>query len=141
MDVLMLAGRYTLLDQDGLDELLPLCIEKGISVVAAGVMNSGILANPAAGASYNYKPADAALVQRATALREACERHGVPLRAAAIQFVLAHPAITSLVAGVRTIAHLDEYPTLMKVDIPDALWEELRDRHLIRPDAPLPSAS
>jgi len=137
LDVVMLAGRYTLLDQEGLDELLPLCAEKGISVMAAGVMNSGILAKPGAGATYNYQPADPALVERAVALQAVCDRHGVPLRAAAIQFVLAHPAVTSVVAGVRTIGHLDEYPALMRVPIPDALWSELRDRRLIRPDAPV----
>jgi D-threo-aldose 1-dehydrogenase len=138
MDVFMLAGRYTLLDQEALDELLPVCIDRHIAVVAVGVMNSGILAKPEGGATYNYRPADAAMLRRASELKAACERHGVPLRAAAIQFVLANPAITSLVAGVRTMAHLDDYPEAMKRRIPAGLWAELRERGLIRADAPVP---
>jgi D-threo-aldose 1-dehydrogenase len=141
MDVFMLAGRYTLLDQEALHELLPLCIDKGIAVVAVGVMNSGILAKPGSGATYNYAPADEAVIARAAALEESCERHRVSLRAAAIQFVLAHPAVTSVVAGVRTIEHLDDYPELMQQRIPPELWAELRERGLIAPDAPVPDQS
>jgi D-threo-aldose 1-dehydrogenase len=78
-------------------------------------------------------------VERARRLAEACGRHGVPLKAAAVQFPLAHPAVVSLVAGVRRIDHLDEYPALMRHPIPDDLWQELRDEGLIPRDAPVPT--
>ena len=138
-DVFMVAGRYTLLDQAALPELLPLCLEKGIAVVIAGVMNSGILADPRPGSPFNYAPADAVWVERAQRLRDVCERHGVPLKAAAVQFVFAHPAVVSLAAGVRRIAHLEEYPTLLRTPIPAALWDELRASGLLPADAPTPT--
>jgi D-threo-aldose 1-dehydrogenase len=137
-DVFLLAGRYTLLDQDALPELLPLCVARGVSVLVGGVMNSGVLADPRPGARFDYGPATPEVVERARGLAAACERHGVPLRAAAMQFPLAHPAVTGLIAGVRTIEHLDEYPTLLRLPIPAALWEELRATGLIAPDAPTP---
>jgi D-threo-aldose 1-dehydrogenase len=139
-DVFMLAGRYTLLDQSGLAELLPLCVEKGISVVAAGIMNSGLLADPKPGALFDYVPASPALVDRAARIRDISARHGVGIRAAAIQFPLAHPAVKAIVAGVRSVEHFDDYPRLLREPIPDALWAELRAEHLIAPDAPVPTA-
>ena len=139
-DVFMLAGRYTLLDQTGLAELLPLCVEKGISVVAAGIMNSGLLSDPKPGAMFNYVPAPPQLVDRARRIRDVCARHGVGIRAAAIQFPLAHPAITAIVAGVRSVDHFDDYPRLLREPIPDALWAELRAERLIAPGAPVPTA-
>jgi D-threo-aldose 1-dehydrogenase len=138
MDVLMLAGRYTLLDHSALDELLPVCAEKGIAVVQVGVMNSGILADPKPGATFNYVPAPPELIARAQALRAACDRYDVPLKAAAVQFALAHPQVVSLVAGVRTIEHLEEYPALMQRHIPGELWEALRTERLIPEAAPVP---
>jgi D-threo-aldose 1-dehydrogenase len=138
-DVFMLAGRYTILDQEGLSELLPLCLEKGIAVIAAGVMNSGILANPAPGGRFNYVPASAAVVDKARRLEASCARHGVPLKAAAVQFPLAHPAVAAVVAGVRRIDHLEEYPGLLRMSIPAALWDDLRTDGLIPPNAPTPS--
>jgi D-threo-aldose 1-dehydrogenase len=138
-DVFMLAGRYTLLDQSGLAELLPLCLEKGISVVAVGVMNSGILADPRPGARYDYRTAAPALVERAARIGEVCARHGVPLRAAAIRFPLGHPAVASVAAGVRTTAHFDDYPRALATIIPAALWDELRAEGLIDPAAPTPA--
>ena len=113
-DVFLVASRYTLLDQEALTELLPLCQERGIAVLVGGVMNSGVLADPRPGSHYDYGPAPAEVVERARRLAAACDRHGVPLRAAAIQFPLAHPAVTGLIAGVRTVEHLDEYPALMR---------------------------
>jgi D-threo-aldose 1-dehydrogenase len=107
--------------------------------MAGGVMNSGVLADPRPGAAFDYSPAPPAVVERARGLREACERHGVPVRAAAMQFPLAHPAVTSLVAGVRSITHLDEYPALLGHPIPADLWSELRASGLIAPDAPVPA--
>ena len=139
-DVFLVAGRYTLLDQTALPELLPLCVEKGIAVVLGGVMNSGLLADPRPGATFDYAPADAARIERAEAIRAVCERYGVPLRAAAVQFSLAHPAVASLVAGVRRVEHLDEYPELMRRPIPADLWSELKADRLLAADAPTPSA-
>jgi D-threo-aldose 1-dehydrogenase len=135
-DVFLLAGRYTLLDQEGLGELLPLCVERGIAIVLGGVMNSGILADPRPDSRFDYRPADPALVERARRLDAICARHGVPLKAAAIQFPLAHPAVASLVAGVRRVAHLDDYPAMMRWPIDPDLWAELRAEALIPPDAP-----
>jgi D-threo-aldose 1-dehydrogenase len=139
MDVFMLAGRYTLLDQEALPELLPRCVAKGIAVVVVGVMNSGVLADPGRAARFDYQPAPDAIVDRVRRMSAVCERYGVPLRAAAIQFPLAHPAVAGLIAGVRTAAHLDDYPVAMRLPIPAALWEELRHEGLIRSEAPTPA--
>jgi D-threo-aldose 1-dehydrogenase len=140
-DVFLLAGRYTLLDQDALSELLPTCLERNVAVVIGGVMNSGILAAPGQEGRFNYKPAPTAIVERARRLAAACARHDVPLKAAAIQFPLAHPAVVSVVAGVGRIAHLDEYPSFMRQPIPAALWDELATEGLIAPGSPLPSGN
>jgi D-threo-aldose 1-dehydrogenase len=140
-DVFMVAGRYTLLDQEALRELLPLCLDKRVAVVAAGVMNSGLLADPKPGARFNYVPAAPQLVERATRIRDVCTRHGVAIREAAIQFPLAHPAIAGVVAGVRSPEHLDDYPRAMRRSISDDLWAELRVEGLIAADAPVPGAS
>jgi D-threo-aldose 1-dehydrogenase len=139
-DVFLLAGRYTLLDQEALAELLPLCVERGVAILAGGVMNSGILADPRPGSRFDYRAADPAIVDRARRFAAICAGHGVPLRAAAAQFPLAHPAVASVVAGVRRIDHLDEYPALLRQPIPDDLWLELRSEGLIDPAAPLPSS-
>jgi D-threo-aldose 1-dehydrogenase len=137
-DVFLLAGRYTLLDQEALAELLPLCLDRDIAILVGGVMNSGILADPRPGSRFNYRPASAEVVERARRLALVCDRHAVPLRAAAIQFPLAHPAVRSLIAGVRRIDHLDEYPELMRLSIPANLWTDLRAEGLIPADAPVP---
>ena len=137
-DVFLVAGRYTLLDQEALVELLPTCVERGIGVMIGGVMNSGVLADPRLGSYFNYRPAAPAVLERARRLAEICDRHAVPLRAAAIQFPLAHPAVRSLIAGVRRVEHLDEYPELMRRPIPGDLWTELRAERLIAAEAPVP---
>jgi D-threo-aldose 1-dehydrogenase len=137
-DVFLVAGRYTLLDQEAFGELLPLCVERGIGILIGGVMNSGVLTDPGPGSRYNYRPAPPAVIDRARRLAAVCERHAVPLRAAAIQFPLAHPAVRSLIAGVRRIEHLDEYPELMRRPIPADLWAELRAEGLIPSEAPVP---
>ena len=139
MDAFLVAGRYTLLDQDALPELLPVCLERGISVLIGGVMNSGVLANPRPGAHFDYGPASPAILDRARRFAATCERHGVPLRAAAMQFPLAHPAVAGLIAGVRRVDHLDEYPALMRRAIPGILWDDLRAEGLIAADAPTPA--
>jgi D-threo-aldose 1-dehydrogenase len=139
IDVILLAGRYTILDQGALDDLLPACLDGGVGVFAAGVMNSGVLANPGVESRFNYTPAPSQVVERARRIAEMCVRHDVPLRAAAVQFAMAHPAMTALVTGVRTPAHLEEYPALATQAIPPGLWDELRSEGLIRSDAPTPS--
>jgi D-threo-aldose 1-dehydrogenase len=138
-DVFLLAGRYTLLDQEALGELLPLCVERRIAIVLGGVMNSGILAQPRADSRFDYRPADLTVVDRARRLEAVCARHGVALKAAAIQFPLAHPAVASLLAGARRVGHLDDYPAMMRWPIDPDLWAELRSEALIPPDAPTPS--
>lgn len=137
-DVFMLAGRYTLLEQPALARLLPRCVDKDISIVIAGVMNSGILADPTPGARYNYGDAPGALIEKAQRIAAVCGRHGVPLKTAAIQFPLAHPAVASIAAGVRTIAHFNDYPAAMRTDVPAQLWDELRHEGLIPMEAPTP---
>jgi D-threo-aldose 1-dehydrogenase len=140
-DVFLVAGRYTLLDHSALGELLPLCVEKRIAVMIGGVMNSGLLVDPRPDSRFDYSPVARPWLERALRVKEVCERHAVPLRAAAIQFPLAHPAVASLVTGVRRIEHLEEYPRLMQEPIPDELWQELRAARLIPAEAPVPSAA
>jgi D-threo-aldose 1-dehydrogenase len=124
-DAFMLAGRYTLLDQTALPEFLPLCAAKGIGIVAAGVYNSGILADPRTKARFNYVPAPQALVARALRLEAVCQRWAVPLKAAAAQFPFSHPAVTAVVLGCRTAADVAENAALMQLPIPPDLWTEL----------------
>jgi D-threo-aldose 1-dehydrogenase len=131
-DCFLLAGRFTLLDQSGLDELLPLCHREGIAVVAGGVLNSGILADPRPGAHYNYLPAPPELVERALRLAEVCDRHGVPLAAAAMQFPLRHPAVASVLVGARSPAEVEEDVRLFRWEVPDELWADLAATGLIR---------
>ena len=138
MDVLLVANRYTLLDQGALPELLPRCLERGIAVMVGGVMNSGVMVDPWPGSRFDYGPAPEAVVERGRRIAEGCRRLGVPLHAAAIQFPLAHPAVTGLIAGVRTAAHLDDYPASLRMAIPAALWAELRQEGLIAAGAPTP---
>ena len=138
-DCFLVAGRYTLIDQVALLELLPLCFERGIAVILGGVYNSGILADPRPGAMFDYAPAASALVERAQHLQAVCRRHGVPLKAAAIQFPLAHPAVTSLLLGARSVAELEENLELLATPVPVDLWEELRRERLIPEEAPVPT--
>ncbi|MFC5925005.1 aldo/keto reductase [Micromonospora vulcania] len=137
-DCLMLAGRYTLLDQSGLDELLPLCQQRGISVLAAGVYNSGLLADPKPGAPYDYTPADQTLLDRATAIRSVCDRYDVPLRAAAIQFPFGHPAVASVVVGARDPEQIADNVAMVEWDIPGALWAALKTEGLLPREVPTP---
>lgn len=137
-DCFLLAGRYTLLEQGALEELLPLCVERGIAIIAGGVYNSGILADPKPGAHYNYAAAPTTLLERAQRIRAVCERHGVPLKAAAVQFPLGHPAVATVVIGCRSVAQLDESLEMFAIDIPPALWHELKAEGLLQADAPTP---
>ena len=133
VDLVMLAGRYTLLEQGAVDDLLPLALERGVGVVIAGVYNTGLLssARPAAGAKYEYADAPTDLIERANAIADVCERHGVSLPAAALAFPLLHPAVVSVVVGVRDAAQVDGNVERYNTSIPPALWTELVARHLL----------
>lgn len=138
LDVVLLAGRYTLLDQTALADLLPLCENRGVSVVIGGVFNSGILVDPVPGAHFNYLPADQASLAKARAIQEVCEEYELPLAAAAVQFPLAHPRVCSVLIGPRTISELDTDLSLFEVEIPPQLWADLRREGLLDPDIPTP---
>ena len=141
-DCFLLAGRYTILEQGALDELLPLCLEKDISIIAGGTYNSGILATGSQGgpdgARYDYMEAPPEIVAKVRGLEEAAATHAVDLRAAASQFALAHPAVACIVPGTRRPERVLDNLELVRVEIPSAFWDELRDRDLIRTDAPVP---
>jgi D-threo-aldose 1-dehydrogenase len=125
LDCVLAAGRYTLLDQAAATDLFPVCQRRGVAVLAAGVFNSGILAGPDDGGTYDYAPAPPAVAARARRLRDACARHGVPLPAAALQFPLRHPAVTAAVVGARSAGEITEDVSYLSTPIPDALWTEL----------------
>ena len=125
VDVVLAAGRYTLLDQSAADALLPAARERGVSVIAGGVFNSGLLAAPAPGATYDYKAAPQALLARAQELERVCAGYGVPLRAAAARFPLTHPAVASVLIGARSAAEITDAITLRGAGLPAARWEAL----------------
>ena len=124
-DCFLLAGRYTLLDRAGARELLPLCMERGIGIIAGGVFNSGILADPRPGGTFNYRAAPTDVVARAQRLAATCDAHGVALKAAALQFPLRHPAVPTVLTGCRSVAEVEENVQLFESRIPDDLWREL----------------
>jgi D-threo-aldose 1-dehydrogenase len=138
IDAVMCAGRYTLLDQRALDKLFPACEEHGTVVVAAGIMNSGLLANPRPGSKYDYAPASTEMLSRALAIKRLCDLRGIPLRAAALQFVFAHPLVVSAVIGARKTAHIDDAIANVQLDIPASLWDELRAEGLLSERVPTP---
>ena len=137
-DCFLVAGRYTLLDQSALPELLPICRVRGIAVILGGVFNSGILADPRPGATYDYSLAAPELVERARRIADVCARHRVPLKAAALQFPLAHPAVTSLLLGARSVAELEENLALLRLELPGELWTDLHREQLLAAEAPTP---
>jgi D-threo-aldose 1-dehydrogenase len=139
-DLFLLAGRYTLLEQTALQTFLPLCAQRGIAVVAGGVFNSGLLADPGADARYDYDPAPAALIERARRLSDVCRRHDVPLKAAALQFPLAQPVVAAILTGARSRTEITENVALFDLPIPDDLWHELKAEGLLADAAPTPSA-
>ncbi|MBT2444466.1 aldo/keto reductase [Streptomyces sp. ISL-36] len=138
VDVVLLAGRYTLLDQSGLAELLPAARARGVSVVAGGVFNSGLLADPHPAATYDYAAPPAGTLRRAVRMREICERHGVPLRAVAARFPLGHPAVAGVLLGLRSEKEAADAADMLGRDIPAALWEELRRERHLAAGAPVP---
>jgi D-threo-aldose 1-dehydrogenase len=139
VDLLMLAGRYTLLEQDSLDDLLALCAERGVGIVAAGVFNSGLLARAQPAGRYDYGDAPPAIVERARAIAAVCERHGTTLPAAAMAFPLAHPAVASVCVGARSAEQIARNASLYREPIAPDLWLELKAEGLLRDDAPVPA--
>jgi D-threo-aldose 1-dehydrogenase len=138
-DCFMLAGRYTLLDHTALATFMPDCERRGISVLMAAPFNSGILATGATpGATFFYLEADAEIVARTQRIEAVCARHGVALAAAALQFPLAHPAVASVVTGMRSAAEVEANLAHCRTRIPDAFWEELKHERLIARAAPVP---
>jgi D-threo-aldose 1-dehydrogenase len=125
LDCILVAGRYTLLDDSAASHLFPLCLRRGVAVLAGGVFNSGILADAADGARYDYAPAPPAVLARARRLRDTCARYDVPLAAAALQFTLRHPAVTAAVVGARTPEEIRSDVSHLSQTIPEALWEEV----------------
>jgi D-threo-aldose 1-dehydrogenase len=134
-DAFLLAGRYTLLEQAPLDDLLPKCAAAGVSIVVGGPLNSGILAGRE---TWNYVPAPAEIIARVDAIRRVCDSHNVPLAAAALQFPLAHPAVAAIIPGPRDAAEFTANLALLRHPIPAALWADLRQAGLLHPQAPVP---
>jgi D-threo-aldose 1-dehydrogenase len=139
-DTLLVAGRYTLLEQDALNELLPLCERRGTAIVIGGGFNGGILATGAVpGAKWNYAPAPAHIMEKVRKIEAVCARYKVPLAAAALQFLLAHPAVASHVPGTRTVEQMTQNLMLVAHPIPKSFWQELKAEGLVRQDAPVPA--
>jgi D-threo-aldose 1-dehydrogenase len=140
-DCFLVAGRYTLLDQEALVELIPECESRGISIIVGGVYNSGILANPTAGAKFNYASAPPAILEKAQRIQAVCDRHGVPLMAAAIQFPLGNPIVASVLTGTRSVAEIEQNVAMFQVAIPAEMWQELRSEGLLPAEAPAPASA
>lgn len=136
-DGFLVAGRYTLLEQEPLESFLPMCVRRGIGVIAAGAFNSGILATgPVEGAMYNYLPAPADISDRVGRIELVCCAHGVPLAAAALRLPLMHPAVTSVVLGMRDAGEVAHNMALARQPIPDGLWRDLKGEGLLHPATP-----
>ncbi len=139
-DCFLLAGRYTLLEQDSLEELLPLCEERNVRIVIGGPYNSGILASGAVeGAYYNYAPATPDVMAKTDKIETVCKRYRVTLAAAALQFPFGHPAVAAVIPGARSTTELQANLSHFEAFIPSAFWQELKDLELLHPMAPLPS--
>lgn len=134
-DIFLIAGRYTLIDHTALGALFPACAARGVKVVLGGPYNSGLLAG---GTTFNYAPAEAAVVARAQAVGAVCARHGVDIRAAALQFCAAHPVVAAVIPGPRTATEVEQNAALMAAEIPGALWADLRAAGLLPDAAPTP---
>jgi D-threo-aldose 1-dehydrogenase len=134
-DVFLLAGRYTLLEQDPVDDLLPMCVTRGTSIVVGGPLNSGILAGRE---TWNYAAAPPQVVERVKRIEAVCDAHKVPLAAAALQFPLAHPAVCAIIPGPRNAAEFAANVKLLEMKLPPGLWGDLRTAGLLHPEAPTP---
>jgi D-threo-aldose 1-dehydrogenase len=142
LDVILLAGRYTLLEQTPLDDLFPRCVAADTAIVVGGPYNSGILAvGTRCGAPlfYNYEPAPADVIEKVRRIEAVCDRHAVPLAAAALQFPLANPLVASVIPGLDSPDRVTQTVALHGHKIPSALWQDLRNENLLRPDAPIPN--
>lgn len=140
LDIVLLAGRYTLLDQSGLTEFLPACIKRKVKVTIGGPYNSGILARDLSKpVTFNYERAPGHLIGRARRLTEICVAHNVDLKAAALQFVLAHPAVATAIPGAQTVDELEQNIAMVQQDIPAAVWRDMRTAGLIPDNAPTPA--
>ncbi|MBO6754948.1 MAG: aldo/keto reductase [Roseibium sp.] len=136
-DIFLLAGRYTLLEQEALDSFMPLCEERGIGVVIGGPYNSGILATgPKPGAFYNYEPALDDILERVSRIENVCSRHDVRLVDAAFKFPLRHPAVISVIPGGQGIDEMESNIAADSAEIPEGLWVDLKKEGLVREDAP-----
>jgi D-threo-aldose 1-dehydrogenase len=139
LDIILLAGRYTLLDHSGLSEFLPACVERDVKITVGGPYNSGILARDLSKpVTFNYEQASSDLVDQARKLTDICVAHGVDLKAAALQFVLAHPAIATAVPGAQSIDELEQNIAMVQQEIPAGLWSDMRSAGLIPDNAPTP---
>jgi D-threo-aldose 1-dehydrogenase len=139
LDCFLLAGRYSLLEQESLQTFLPLCQKRGIGVFMGGPYNTGILATGAVpGAMYNYAPAKPDILERVRKLEAVCQRHKVTLASAALQFPLAHPAVCSVIPGAKTAAEVKRNIATIEAPIPRDFWAELKREKLIAEEAPLP---
>jgi D-threo-aldose 1-dehydrogenase len=141
IDVVMLSGRYTLLDHSALDDLLPACAERGVSVLAASIFNSGLLATPrpAAGAPFDYEPASPELLRRAHRIADVCEVHGVTLPQAALAFPLRHPVVAGIVVGMRSADEVRRNAESLAAGVPAQVWADLRGEGLLDERAPVSS--
>jgi D-threo-aldose 1-dehydrogenase len=141
-DCFLLAGRYTLLEQEALDSLLPLCQQRNVGIILGGPFNSGILATgPVPEARYNYAPAPSDILARVTHIEAVCYSHGVKLVEAALQFVLGHPAVKTVIPGANNPKQVAANLRLLQTRIPPSLWTDLKSEGLVRPDAPAPGAA
>lgn len=138
-DIFLLAGRYTLLEQEALASFLPMCESRGIGIVLGGPYNSGILATgPVPGAFYNYDPAPRDVLDRTGEIDSVCRRHEIKLIEAALRFPLHHPSVVSIIPGGQSPDQVRENRTVLDAEIPDALWAELKSEGLMSADAPTP---
>jgi D-threo-aldose 1-dehydrogenase len=138
-DCFLIAGRYTLLDQSALDEVLPLCVRKTISVIIGSPFNTGILYDPKPDSTFDFMPAPPEMVERAQKLKTVCQKYDVSLPAAAVQFPFTHPAVAQVLTGARSAREITENLKLMQTPIPRELWRELREQDLLHPEAPVPA--
>src|SRR5438876_912616 len=141
-DTMLLAGRYSLLEQPALKQFLPLAQQQGIGVLLGGVFNSGILATgPVQGAKYNYQDAPPHILARVSDIERVCKAHGVALPTAALHFALGHPAVISVVLGAQNPQEVERNVAALSSKVPTALWTDLKAQHLLDSDAPVPSSA
>ncbi|MEM8702916.1 MAG: aldo/keto reductase [Pseudomonadota bacterium] len=139
-DGFLLAGRYTLLEQEALESFLPLCEKRDVGIILGGPYNSGILATgPVEGAKYNYAEAPPEILERVRKIEAVCKSHGAPLIAAALQFVLAHPCVKTVIPGAVSAAEVKANVEVLETPVPASLWSDLKGEQLIHPDAPIPA--